>query len=116
MGRVKKMLIQDTVYFERLKIDSERHYPASPEFWQGGGHRLVTASDYDIEYFGRGTIRILTSQTVIPTLAIKIHVTGRKELLIRVYGTTKIKVKFEFLRDGESSEFSKGFVYLFRDV
>jgi hypothetical protein len=108
------ILLQDSqIDLQRVKIDSDRHYPIQPDLWNVGGHQLITGDSFDVSYFGRGTLRVVTGHETIKTLAIKIYVTGRKEIPTYTTGTNKIRVKIEFLKDGEDSEFSGGYLYLF---
>jgi len=104
-------LLQDRPeILQGVNFDSRKFYPLSPDLWPVGGHELITPSDFDVEYFGRGTVRIKTGQSIIPTLAIKIWITGR-----RSHWTSgpcrKIRVKVEFLKDGEPSDFTGGWLF-----
>ena len=96
-----------------VQFDSDRYYPLSPDLWPVGGHKIHLADEFDTNYFGRGTIRISTGQTIIPALAIKVYVTGAP-IWTRTHGTSKVRVKVEFLKDGEESEYTGGWLYFLR--
>ena len=109
-------LIQDTEYFKMLPIDGEgRYYPASPDGWPVGGHRLEVAESWEESYFGAGVIRFQTGIPVIPTLPIRIRVTGRK-LHETGSGNYRIRVQFEHIKDGEPSEYQGGWLYLWDNL
>ena len=70
-------LLQNTGFYSD-GLFSDRFYPLQPDEWPVGGHHIIPGDAFDVFYFGEGTLRIATGHESIPTLAIKIHVTGRE--------------------------------------
>ena len=72
---------------------------------------LIAADDFDRSYFGSDTIRILTGQDIIPSLDIKVTVTGKTLFKCSCCNQYKARVSVEFLKDGEPSDFTGGWIY-----
>ncbi len=91
-------------------------YAVQPKEWTSGGYRIWQEA-YDAVWTGReDVIRIETDRPIITSIAIAIKpIIGRdgeiKKSTNRYTGITEVKIKIEFIRDGEDSEFSTGIAY-----
>ena len=108
---MSKSILQETQYFKE-GLFRDGFYPVQPDEWQAGGWKIREADSFDSQYFGFGTLRIDTGHETIPTLPIKIYVTGRTVQYTRQ--NPRIRIEVEFLRDGESSVWSGGWLWLAR--
>ena len=106
----KEMEFTMNEYLERAKIGVSSYTPACPDGWAAGGWALYKPSSLDIEMWGNDVLRIDTGHSSIPTLPVIIHITG-KAGKCTPHGNYKIRVKFEFCKDEEPSEFSGGWLY-----
>lgn len=80
-----------------------------PDEWPSGGGKLVYADAFDQEYFGKdgqNVFRIKTYQKLIPTLPVKIEITGRTAQ--RKWGGYYIRCKITFCMDGEPDVITGG--------
>jgi hypothetical protein len=82
-----------------------------PRDWNCGGYRLEPGDATDVHFFGEGTIRIETGQKVIPSLPIKITPRNPQKWTYTRSGCRQMRVRIEFLADGEPSTFTPGIVY-----
>jgi hypothetical protein len=80
-----------------------------PDLWPSGGWRLLPGDKFDLEYFGTD-LRIETGKDLIPSLPVKIIITGRKAHWEYNVGY-RVRIKIEFCRDSEPSQFSGGWLY-----
>lgn len=78
-----------------------------PDWWPTDG-RLFPLDVYEEDYFP-GAMRISTGLSLIPSLPVRVTITGRTAIF---NGTTyKVRAKIEFLLDGEPSETTGAVVY-----
>jgi hypothetical protein len=83
-----------------------------PRDWPTGGYRCEPGDATDVHFFGEGTIRIETGQKVIPSLPIKITPRNPQRWTYSRYSNCRqMRVRIEFLADGEPSTFTPGIVY-----
>ena len=71
--------------------------------------KLVEANEIDRDVLG-ASFRIITGHEAIPTLPVNVNVTGRTAR--RWGGGLRTRIKIEFVKDGEPSEFSNGWIML----
>jgi len=90
---------------------SEKFAWIQPNEWTMGGWSIFEGDSFDKQYFGNDTLRIETGKDLIPTLAIKVKITGKKAKFDHK-GRFGYTCKIEFLNDGEDSTFTNGIVYL----
>lgn len=85
-----------------------------PDQWPSPGN-LIAPDSFDLQYFGGDILRVNTNQPVIPTLPVKVKITGRKAVYCWSFTpgktTYKVRVKVEFVKDGEPSTFSGGWLF-----
>lgn len=91
---------------------SEKYAWIQPDSWGPGGWSLFEGDAFDKEYFGPDTLRIETGQVIIPSLAVRVTVTGRKVTRYDSKGKAGYRCKIEFIGDGEPSTYTGGTVYL----
>lgn len=107
----KHPLIQNTPYWQYVEsqVDNPRRVPLAPDGWncEAGSH-VYSPDNFDLEYFGAGVLRVAMQS--ISTHAIKVYLTGRKPQYKR--GFYRIRVKVEYLGDGEPSVFDGGWLWL----
>jgi len=81
-----------------------------PDGWRGQGSKIVDSSEYDKTYFGFDVLRLPSGHYENVSSAVRVRVTSR--LVTVVDGFSKVRCEIEWLKDGEDSEFSHGWLFI----
>ena len=90
------------------KITAKPNDEIQPDEWPGYA-RLIEADDFDKQYFGADVLRVETNTTLIPTLAVKIEITGR-HVSADYWRNPKIRCRIEFPQDDGTSVVTHGWL------
>ena len=81
-----------------------------PDLWPPSGTEIIDSDEYEKWYFGYEMLRLKTYQEFIPSVAVKITITGR---VIKYTSCDKrLRCRIEFLKDGEPSDFTGGWIVI----
>lgn len=103
---------KDGLTVESRFARSEKYAWIQPDSWGPGGWSLFDGDAFDKSYFGPDTLRIETGQEIIPSLAVRVTVTGHKVIRYDNNGRAGYRCKIEFIGDGDPSTYTGGVVYL----
>ncbi len=101
-----------TILTPAEKLNRSKVYAwIQPDLWNSSS-AVFEGDSVDLEYFGQDCLRLETGNDIIPTLPVRITITGRKSCKYDSYNRISgYRCKIEFLNDGEESTFSGGIVY-----